>query len=49
MLHISEIYPMIAGKTAPPIMDITRREAPSFVCGPRCLRLRAKIVGNMME
>src|SRR6266446_3201755 len=49
MFHASEILPMMAGTIAPPIIDITSREDPSFVYDPRFFRLRAKIVGNMME
>ena len=40
---------MRAGKTAPPIIDITRNEEPSLVYGPRCLTLKAKIVGKKIE
>ncbi len=40
---------MIAGQTAPPMMDMTSRDDPSFVYGPRFFKLSAKIVGNMME
>src|SRR6266404_4946569 len=49
MLDASEIRPMIAGKNAPPIIAITRREEPRLVAEPRFLMLNAKIVGNMME
>ena len=40
---------MIAGQSAPPMMDMTSSDDPSFVYGPRLFRLKAKIVGNMME
>src|SRR2546422_11596649 len=49
MLDASEIRPMIAGKNAPPIIAITRREEPRLVAEPRFLMLSAKIVGNMNE
>jgi hypothetical protein len=45
----SEMKPMIAGKTAPPIIEATNKEDPNLVKGPRRLMLSAKIVGNMME
>jgi hypothetical protein len=41
--------PIIAGKTAPPMMDITSNDDPSLLCGLKCLRLSAKMVGNMIE
>lgn len=40
---------MMAGKTAPPMIAMTNSEDPNFVCGPKCLRLKAKMVGNMIE
>src|SRR6267154_3795987 len=40
---------MRAGKTAPPIIDMTRNDEPSLVYGPRCFTLKAKIVGKKME
>src|SRR5262249_60294250 len=49
MLERSEIRPMIAGHTAPPMIDIHRREEPRLVLRPRFLMLKAKMVGNMIE
>ena len=40
---------MIAGKIAPPMIDATNKDDPSFVYRPSCLTLRAKMVGNMIE
>src|SRR2546422_753749 len=41
--------PIAAGINAPPIMDMTSRDDPRFVRGPKFLRLSAKMVGNMLE
>src|SRR4029077_15753022 len=49
MLVRSEMYPIKAGKIAPPMMDITSKDEPSLVYGPRCFKLSAKMVGNMIE
>ena len=49
MLLKSEMRPMIAGTIAPPMMDITSKEEPSFVYEPRFFRLSAKMVGNIIE
>jgi hypothetical protein len=45
----SEMNPIIAGKRAPPIIEATNKDDPSFVYRPSCLMLRAKMVGNMIE
>ena len=49
MLLWSEINPIMAGKMAPPMIDATNKDDPSFVYRPRCLTLSAKMVGNMIE
>ena len=49
MLLTSEIRPITAGISAPPMIDITRSDEPRFVRAPRFFRLSAKIVGNIME
>src|SRR6266496_3618226 len=49
ILPWSEMNPMMAGQIAPPIIDATRSEDPSFVYRPSCLMLSAKMVGNMIE
>ncbi len=43
------IFPIIGGKTAPPIIDITNNEPPSLVLVPRSFIPRAKIVGNIRD
>ena len=45
----SEMNPIAAGKMAPPMIDATNKDDPSFVYRPSSLTLRAKMVGNMIE
>ncbi len=45
----SEIAPITAGNSAPPIMLITRNDDPVLVSGPRPLIELAKMVGNMID
>ena len=46
---LSEIKPIISGATAPPIIDITRKDEAIFVSSPRPLIPKANIVGNMID
>src|ERR1700678_3625938 len=41
--------PMIAGRVAEPMIDITSSDEARLVYGPRLFRLNAKIVGNIIE
>jgi hypothetical protein len=41
--------PMMAGQMAPPMIEATNKDDPSFVYRPSWLMLRAKMVGNMIE
>jgi hypothetical protein len=45
----SEIAPITAVSTAPPMMLITRNDDPVLVSGPRPFIEPAKMVGNMID
>src|SRR5579859_1815212 len=45
----SETRPMITGRMAPPMIDITSSEDPSLASGPSPFSDKAKMVGNMID
>ena len=46
---LSDIIPMNKGMTAPPTMDITRKEEAILLSSPSPLIPSAKMVGNMID
>ena len=45
----SEIHPINGGNSAPPTIDITMKDDPFLVWGPKFFIPRAKIVGNIID